>query len=77
MTMGTNWNQPDILSGGPILDLDKVNQRKLVWFILVQLGSLCEGAKCECRVKFQNITKQEMHKRGAVTVVIINKLQLN
>ena len=46
MTMGTNWNQPDILSGGPILDLDKVNQRKLVWFILVQLGSLCEGAKC-------------------------------
>ena len=39
------------MSGGPILDLDKVNQRKLVWFILVQLGSLCEGAKCECRIK--------------------------
>ena len=74
MTMGTNWNQPDILSGGPILDLDKVNQRKLVRFILVQLGSLCEGAKCECSVKFQNVTKQEVHKRGAVVTVIINKL---
>ena len=77
MTMGTNWNQPDILSGGPILNLDKVNQRKLVRFNLVQLGSLCEGAKCECRVKIQKVTKQEMHKRGAVTVVITNKLQLN
>ena len=46
MTMGTNWNQPDILSGGPILDLNKVNQGKLVRSNLVQLGSLCEGAKC-------------------------------
>ena len=46
MTMGTNWNQPDILSGGPILDLNKVNQGKLVRSNLVQLGSLCEGVKC-------------------------------